>query len=75
MSLRSIVVGQFRRPHGPLGHLAGLVMARRPSNREHNRWTVNLLALEPHYNVLKIGCGPGLALKACATEVTDGRAA
>ena len=73
VTLRSIIVGQFRRPHGPLGHLAGLIMARRPSNRERNAWTVSLLALESHHQVLEIGCGPGLALKACATQVTGGR--
>ncbi len=74
MSVRSAIVGQFKRPHGALGHLAGLVMASRRSNRERNAWTVELLQLEPHHAVLEIGCGPGLALAACAARVDTGRA-
>ena len=35
---------QFERPHGALGALAGFVMSHRPSNRERNRWTVDLIA-------------------------------
>ena len=72
MNLRDAIVGQFRQPHGPLGHLAGLVMASRPSNRERNAWTVELLELEPHHAVLEIGCGPGLALAACAARIATG---
>lgn len=71
--LRSIAVGQFRQPHGALGKLAGLIMDRRPSNRERNAWTVGLLALEPHQRVLEIGCGPGVALKACAANLPRGQ--
>jgi len=48
-------------------------MATRPSNRERNAWTVELLELEPHHTVLEIGCGPGLALEACAARVETGR--
>jgi len=73
MSLRSVIVSQFERPHGLLGRLAGLVMVKRPSNRARNNWTVNLLALEPDHKVLEIGCGPGLALKACAKSVMTGQ--
>lgn len=73
MSLRTAVVAQFRWPHGPLGYLAGLVMAGRPSNRERNAWTVGLLGLAPHHAVLEIGCGPGLALEACAERLPAGR--
>jgi len=74
MNLRSAIVGQFKRPHGPIGHLAGLLMASRTSNRERNGWTVELLQLKPHHTVLEIGCGPGLALAACAARVDAGRA-
>ncbi|WP_020406595.1 class I SAM-dependent methyltransferase [Hahella ganghwensis] len=73
MSLRSVIVNQFKQPHGILGHVAGFIMAQRPSNRERNKWTVNLLALEPHHEILEIGCGPGLALKECTKTVTTGR--
>lgn len=37
---------QFERPHGAMGALAGFVMSHRPSNRERNRWTVDLIAPE-----------------------------
>jgi cyclopropane fatty-acyl-phospholipid synthase-like methyltransferase len=72
MSLRSAIVGQFRQPHGLLGHVAGLVMANRPSNRKRNEWTLSLLALEAGHRVLEIGCGPGVALNACAARTSEG---
>jgi len=73
MSLRASIVAQFKRPHGLPGRLAGYIMAKRPSNRQRNEWTVDLLALEPRYSVLEIGCGPGLALKGSAAILTEGR--
>lgn len=72
MSIRSIIVGQFKKPHGLLGHVAGFIMATRSSNRQRNEWTVGLLQLKPGYSVLEIGCGPGIALKSCAASVADG---
>lgn len=72
MSLRSIIVEQFKRPRGLLGRLAGFIMANRPSNRQRNEWTVSLLALEPNHRVLEIGCGPGFALKVCAKKLSEG---
>lgn len=74
MSLRSKIVAQLKRPRGQLGRLAGFVMAHRPSNLERNCRTVDLLALESHHRVLEIGCGPGIALKACASKLKTGRA-
>ena len=68
MSLRSVIVSQFERPHGLLGRLAGLIMATRPSNRKRNQWTVELLAIQPVHRILEIGCGPGIALKTCAEK-------
>lgn len=55
------VAGQFHRPHGMGGHLAGWVMAHRSSNRERNRWVVSLLNVQPADRVLEIGFGPGIA--------------
>jgi cyclopropane fatty-acyl-phospholipid synthase-like methyltransferase len=72
VSVRSIIVGQFKKPHGLLGHVAGLIMATRLSNRQRNEWTVGLLHLEPGHRVLEIGSGPGIALEFCAAKVTDG---
>ena len=42
MSLKHNIVAQFERPHGTLGQLAGLIMAKRPSNIEPNEWTLEL---------------------------------
>jgi trans-aconitate methyltransferase len=47
-------------------------MAARPSNRSRNRWTVALLDVQPRDRVLEIGCGPGLALHACAERAVEG---
>jgi len=64
---------QFEHPQGPLGALAGFVMSHRPSNKERNRWTVDLIAPGEEANVLEIGCGPGLALSAMCERVRQGR--
>jgi len=34
------IAGQFHRPHGLDGRLAGWVMAHRSSNRRRNRWAL-----------------------------------
>jgi cyclopropane fatty-acyl-phospholipid synthase-like methyltransferase len=62
MSIRSAIVGQFRRPHGLLGRLAGLIMATRSSSRARNAWTIGLLGIDSADRVLELGSGPGLAL-------------
>ncbi|MSO89254.1 MAG: methyltransferase domain-containing protein [Rhodospirillaceae bacterium] len=72
MSLRDAIFGQFKKPEGWLGRIAGWIMATRPSNRRRNLWTVELLRIEPGDRVLEIGCGPGLALKASAERATSG---
>jgi SAM-dependent methyltransferase len=71
-ALQAVIVRQFANPHGALGRLAGFIMAHRPSNRERNAWTVELLALAPGHRVLEFGFGPGLALQACARRVKTG---
>ncbi|MBH0201019.1 MAG: class I SAM-dependent methyltransferase [Nitrospira sp.] len=72
MSLRDVVVGQFQKSHGVAGHIAGWIMAHRPSNRDRNRWTVNLLDIKAHDRILEIGCGPGLALEDCLARAIQG---
>lgn len=67
------VVHQFGRPHGVGGHLAGWVMAHRPSNRERSRWVVSLLGVQPADRVLEIGFGPGLAIEALSRLTTRGK--
>lgn len=65
-ALKRHIVAQFARPTGLLGRLAGTIMARRASNRLRNARTVELMELTPGLRVLELGCGPGLALLACA---------
>jgi len=72
MNARQAVVAQFRRPSGMLGHLAGFIMAHRPSNIERNRWTLDLVELKEADRVLEIGYGPGIALEQAAETLTQG---
>jgi len=74
MSLRATIVGQFRKPHGVLGGVAGWIMAHRPSNRARNLWTVDLLDIQPSDRVVDIGCGPGIALEASLAKISAGSA-
>jgi trans-aconitate methyltransferase len=73
MSAWQSVVSQFKQPHGPLGHLAGWIMATSPSNLERNDWTIDLLAIEPRHRVLEIGFGPGYAVAQVASRLTSGQ--
>jgi trans-aconitate methyltransferase len=73
MTIRSRIVSQFSRPHGLLGHLAGIIMANRASNIDRNIWTIGLLELEEDHQVLELGCGPGIGLKAGASRLVTGR--
>lgn len=52
-------MGQFSGPHGWLGHVAGLLMAR--MNRPANTWIVEQLGVAPDSRVLEVGFGPGVA--------------
>jgi ubiquinone/menaquinone biosynthesis C-methylase UbiE len=63
------VVGQFGHPRGAAGRVAGWVMARRPSNRQRNRWAASLLDVRPSDRVLEIGFGPGLAIAELSRRV------
>lgn len=67
------VVGQFHRPHGVAGRVAGQVMAHRRSNVERNRWVVSLLDVQPTDRVLEIGFGPGVAIAELAARAVRGR--
>jgi ubiquinone/menaquinone biosynthesis C-methylase UbiE len=72
MSLIATVYRQFHQPTGLLGRAAGWIMANRPSNIQRNRWTVDLLNLQPSDHVLEIGFGPGLAIEQVARLVPGG---
>lgn len=73
-SMRGGLVSQFKNPHGLLGHLAGWVLAWRPSNRARNFWTVGLLGVGQMSRVLEIGCGPGVGLKHLLSKFPDATA-
>jgi SAM-dependent methyltransferase len=68
-----MVVRQFGHPRGPLGAVAGWIMAGRASNRIRNSWTIALLDLAPGDRVLELGSGPGLALAEIAPLLTAGK--
>jgi SAM-dependent methyltransferase len=72
-SLRQAIVRQFGQPTGLVGRLVGLVMAARPSNRERNRRTIELLEIQPEDRVLEIGYGPGLAVQWAAERAVRGK--
>jgi SAM-dependent methyltransferase len=60
------VIGQAHQPRGAAGSVSGWMFARRPSNRQRNRWAVSLLDVQPADRVLEIGFGPGVAVAALA---------
>lgn len=72
MNVSRQIVSQFRLPRGALGHLAGWIMATRPSNVERNEWTLRLLDLAPDDRVLEIGFGPGVAIERASHIVRAG---
>ena len=55
---------QFAGPTGPLGRVAGRLMAR--LNGPLNDWVVELLEIAPGDRVLEVGCGPARARAAHA---------
>src|SRR5215472_14995556 len=73
------IMSHFRQPRGFAGWLVGWEMALRSSNRRRNVWAVGLLGVEPTDHVLKVGFGPGIAIRAlsrrrrtasCAVSIT-----
>jgi SAM-dependent methyltransferase len=70
--MKSAIYAQFSKPTGVLGRVAGWIMAKRPSNRARNRWTVELLDVEPSDRVLELGFGPGLSIDLIAQRVFNG---
>ncbi|MGK5093697.1 methyltransferase domain-containing protein [Deltaproteobacteria bacterium TL4] len=73
MNLREKLVSQFGKPQGILGHVAGIIMALRPSNKERNRWTLDLLQIKPDDHVLEIGFGPGFAIQHVSKMLAKGK--
>ncbi len=64
-------VNQFGFPHGPLGHLVGLVM--RHGNADMEQAAIDALELHGSEHVLEIGSGPGVGLRLLADRLPGGR--
>lgn len=58
--------GQYRQPTGPVGRWIGSKMARQ--HQPENRWTVNLLEVQPTNHILEVGFGPGIAIEQVASR-------
>jgi SAM-dependent methyltransferase len=70
--IKSQLVKQFSNPHGPLGRIAGHIMATRGTNVERNTWVARLIDPAPDDDILEIGHGPGLAIEAIWPQLTTG---
>src|SRR6266581_3542334 len=59
----SVIAGQFARPHGPLGKLIGLGMARR--NAAFSRWVMQQVGehCPDPGKIAELGPGPGIGLQ------------
>ena len=62
---------RFSGPTGPLGRIAGRLMAR--MNGPLDDWVVELLEIAPRDRVLEVGFGPGLAVEKVAARLDEGR--
>lgn len=69
MNLRRQLITQFHHPEGFWGHAAGWIMAHRASNLARNRWTIDLLELQPSDTVCELGPGPGVTLRILLSEL------
>ncbi len=59
--ITGILMHAFGRPHGLLGRLGGLIMAR--TNKPCAAWVVMLLDIQPQDQVLEVGFGSGVAVE------------
>src|SRR6266851_1904816 len=60
----------FRNPKGFLGRIAGLLMVI--TNRQINRFAVEMLEVQARDRVLEIGFGPGACIAMLAERATNG---
>jgi SAM-dependent methyltransferase len=68
--IKGTLISQFAHPRGPLGWLAGAIMAGK--NRKRNALAVAMLDVQPGDHVLEIGFGPGVTIKRLAKLIGDG---
>ncbi|WP_067537877.1 class I SAM-dependent methyltransferase [Nocardia crassostreae] len=73
MPFTDTLMTQFARPRGPLGSLAGVIMAHRPSSVSRGRWAIDKLAPNRDARVLELGYGPGVTLRETCRRVPEGR--
>ena len=70
--IKTQLIKQFSNPHGPLGRVAGHIMATRNTNVARNAWIAELLDPSPTAHILEIGHGPGLAIEAIWPRLSTG---
>ena len=70
--LKQFLRSQFGRPTGLCGHLAGMMMARTPSNWDRIQWTLSLLDIRPEHRILEVGFGPGMAIQVLSEMASNG---
>lgn len=56
-----------------VGQLVGLIMAKRSSNIERNKWMLEKVGLNHDDHVLEIGYGPGIALEVASRTIVEGK--
>jgi len=69
--MSAYVLGQFRRPSGPVGRLVAGTM-----NRSHGgltRWALGNLTIAPDATILDVGCGGGETIRTLASLAPRGR--
>ena len=70
---RNILMRMFGHPHGMLGRLGGMIMAR--TNATCGAWVADLLEIAPRDSVLEVGFGPGVVIQRVAKLAPTGNVA
>lgn len=65
------ILGQLRRPHGPLAPVTAAVL--NVVNRPINRWAVSALELDGSEDVLDVGFGGGVGISLVLDRLSTGR--
>lgn len=71
MDFSAKIAKQYRQPTGGLGKLIARFICYK--NKNVNEWILDMLKLQREDNILEIGFGMGLAIKAAAGIVTEGK--
>jgi cyclopropane fatty-acyl-phospholipid synthase-like methyltransferase len=69
--MKQTIRQQAGNPAGLLGRLFGWTM--NVFNRADNRWTIDLLNLQPTDKLLEVGFGTGQAIEYAAEKITQGQ--